>query len=206
MSPSGASSSTLRKNCSVACSSSCARRRLFCWASSSSAWSRVCSSSSCVPQVALEHLQAQRHAREQLLDQGLLPRAERAEGGDLDHGQQRVARRERPGHRLRRRGPAQARRDAQVVRRQAREVHGLAFARALAGQPLPEPDRVLRSGGLRQAVVGDAPQARLAGFQGVEGRHPAAQRRHQPREQPFAELGEGRRPLQVAREGRHVAT
>ena len=155
-------------------------------------------------QVALEHLQAQRRARKQLLDERLLPRAERAEGGDLEHGEERVARSERPGHRLRRRGPAQTRSDAQVVRGRPASWTGLPSRAHWPTSPSPESRPLLGQTRRRQAVMGDAPQPRLAGFQSVEGRHPPTQRRHEAREQPFAELGEGRRPLQVARECRHV--
>ena len=52
-------------------------------------------------EVALQDLQAHRHHRQQFLEQRLLPRVERAEGGDLQHAQQRVLRtaaaRPRPG-------------------------------------------------------------------------------------------------------------
>ena len=87
-------------------------------------------------------------------------------------------------------------RDAQVSRRKPRQRRGTAVGGALAGEPLPEAQRLRAS--LREAVTGHAAQrARVARY-GVQRADPSTESGDEPGEKPAAELGDGGRALEVA--------
>ncbi len=156
-------------------------------------------------QVALQHLQVQRRGGKQLLEQRPLARAERAEGGDLDHRQQRVARRERPGFRLRRRRLAQARGDAQVVRRQTRRG-APACLRARTGRPALRPAR--STPGSAPPPPGRSGRSAAGASRRAPGRRRPPRRRPAPAPGPRAAALRTRRgvaaPCSVAGQRGHV--
>ena len=104
--------------------------------------------------VALQDFQAHGHDRQQFVEQGLLLRVERAEGRHFEHAEQRVLGQHRQRHGLERRGLAQTRGDAEVLRREIRERDGLSLVRTLANQPFTEPDRAGGVRGVGQTVRG----------------------------------------------------
>ena len=114
-----------------------------------------------------------------------LLRVERAEGRHFEHAEQRVLGHHRQRHRLDRRGLAETRGDAEVIRREIRERDDLALARTLANQPLTEPDRAGGVGGVGEAVRGHAVQMPERFVEHIETRDAAAQHRHETRKQPL---------------------
>ena len=88
-----------------------------------------------------------------------------------------------------RRGLAQTGGDAEVVRRAgSSSAIGLALARALADQPLTEPDRMRGPDGLGETVRGHPLQAPGVSSNTIETGDAAAEHRHQARKQPLPEL------------------
>ena len=186
--PSGASSRTLRKNCSVSLrrsrcavsSSCCASNSSFCDSNScwdcvsfpvcSSSWracSCVCASSSSVARLPCRISRLIADHRQQFFEQRLLAPGERAEAGNLQDAEQRLLRHQWQRHRLRGRGRARARFDLDVGGRQVRERDG-PCARARTGRPAPRRPRPSRRtrrqrGGRSRQSGADLPDALRTG-------------------------------------------
>ncbi len=152
------------------------------------------------PHVAGQDLHAQGDDGQELLDQRRLLRGQGAERGELDHPEELGLRHEGPGQYRRRRGRAEPRRDAQILRRQTGQDDRPAIPRALSHQAVPQREGVAGLLALTEAVAGDERHALRGGIERIQPGHAASERRHEPGHHALSQLGERRGALQLGRD------
>ena len=154
------------------------------------------------PDVAGQDLEAHPDDRQQLVEQGLLVGGERPERRELEDREKLVLGRHGPGRGLGRSGLADARYDAQCVRRDSRQARGLALPRALAREPFACAQPLGSSGG--EAVARDPAQALAFAVEEIERCNAASEDRDERRDEAGPERVERRGTLQLPRDLRGV--